>query len=461
MSNFSDFLKSLNIEVTVSSVSYVYYDPLTGKIVKIANKLDPDDMLATLEVQHDSVSEIINGTKSSENFIVEYDVALKQLALREITYEEHLTKIESRLHRLPVVRTTTDEAGDKSSIIFDNIYDGVEVFLWTSGSRHFKDSLVWYKNNVYKLLENIESVKFDTTKAELFVANVSLPDIKSVNHFVEYKTSFDPIYEGIHVDVWYRELPHFKGQHVWAHNTVYRYKLDVAENEPFDLEYLDIIEENVFLYADSNKYLSFVSILSPGDKVLDNNKLYLFLDKKLNVNPNEKSILFYSSRHEGLYYDEIANRLTKFSFIERNNKLTAKSDVLDDEVVLTPSVHISNGQKVLIGKSLYQANTLDERDIDVNVVQNNLIGCWEIYLGRKTKKSLEMINYIGHDMLYFSVTAKHDPNVLYRTMDFSLTKLLANKVQRYPYQYKWENDRTDVSVYTAKFFETYSHEILE
>ncbi len=115
----------------------------------------------------------------------------------------------------------------------------------------------------------------------------------------------------------------------------------------------------------------------------------------------------------------------------------------------------------MIGKSLYLTNTLSERDVDVNVVQNNLLGCWEIYLGRNTRKSLETVNYIGQDKMYFSVTAKHDPNILYRTMEFSLVNLLRNKSEKYPFQYEWEFDRTDVSVYTSKFFETYSHEILE
>lgn len=462
MSNFSDFLKSLNIEVSIVSESYVYYDSLTGKIVKITNKLDPEEEnLAFLEVQHNEVEDIINGTKSSENFVVEYDVSAKQLALKEKSYEEHLTKIETKLYRMPIVRASSDLVGDKSSILFDSIYDGVEVFLWTKNSKHFKNTLVWYQNNVYKLLDDIESYEFDETKAELFVSNVVLSDVKSLTHFVEYKTSFEPIFEGIHVDVWYRDLAHLKGQHIWAHNNVYRYKEDRPANDNFDLEYLDIVVENVSLYNDSNKHLSFVSLLSPGDKILDNNKLYLFGNKKLNIEANERSILFYSSKFEGLYYDELKNNLTKFSFVERNNKLSAKTEILIDAPTITPSIHISNGQKVLIGKSLFQASTLDERDTDVNVVQNNLLGCWEIYLGRKTKKSLEMINYIGHDILYFSVTAKHDPNIVYRTMEFSLTKLLKNKVEKYPYQYKWELDREDVSVYTSKFFETYSHEILE
>jgi len=461
MSNFADFLKGLNIEIESPSVSYVYYDSTTGKIEKIANRLATDDVYSVLEVHHNQVADIINGTKSSENFVVEYDVVLKQLALKEVTYEETLVSIESRLHRLPMVRQTTDEAGDKSSMIFDNIYDGVEIFVWVKNTNFFKGTLVWYRNNVYKVLNDINSDVFEEDKTELFIADVYVSDVKSLNHFVEYKTSFEPIYEGVHVDVWYREINHFKGQHVWIHNNVYRYKTDQPENISFDLEAVDLIEPNVYLYADSNKYLSFVSILSPGDKVLDNNKLYLFADKKLNVSANEKSILFYTSKYNGLHVDEVTNKITSFSFIEKNSKLRAESVILTDEIEITPSSHISNGQKILIGKSLYQANMLDERDSDINVVQNNLLGCWEIYLGRKTKKSLELINYIGNDTLYFSVTARHDPNILYRTMEFSLTKLMNNKVQKYPYQYDWEFNREDVSVYTSKFFETYTHEILE
>ena len=122
---------------------------------------------------------------------------------------------------------------------------------------------------------------------------------------------------------------------------------------------------------------------------------------------------------------------------------------------------IEDGAKVLIGKNLYLATRLEVRDIDVNVVQNNLLGCWEIYLGKKTKRSLQKISYVGQDTLYFSVTSKYDPNILYRTMEFSLSKLLNDVSQIYPYQNDWERTREDVSVYTSKFFDTYSHEVLE
>lgn len=462
MSNFADFLKTLDIEVEVLLTSYVYYDSETGKIQKISSRLSEDDQCSVLEVSHDSVIEIINGTKSSENFVVEYDVSLKQLALKELTYEDALTKIDSHLYRLPVVRTIADEIGDKGSLIFDSIYDGVEVFVWLKNSQYYKNMLVWLNNTVYKLLDDVCSSEFDYSKAEVFIENVFVSDVKSLKHFVEYKKVFESIYEGVHVDVWYRELAHFKGQHVWIYNNVYRLKEDQSKDTDFTLDNAEIVETNVYLYGDSNKHLTFVTTLALGDKILDHNKLYLFTDKKTRIDPTQKSILFYSSKFEGVYCDEQEGILTKFSFVEtQEKKLQAEAEILPDTLTLTPNAHISNGQKILIGKSLYQASNIDECDFDVNVVQNNLLGCWEIYLGKKTKKALEAISYIGQDTLYFSVTAKHDPNVLYRAMEFSVGKLLSDRSQKYPYQYNWEFDRDDVSVYTSKFFDTYSHEILE
>lgn len=463
MSNFADFLKSLNIDVeAVSSNSYVYFDKENGKINRITNRKETDEVYAVLEVAHESVSDIITGLKSTDSFLVDYDVSLKQLALKEITYIDHLSKIDSRMHRLPVVRTSTDALGDKGSMIFDSIYDGVDVYFWIKDQPYPKGSIIWYNDTVYKVLEDLPSSKtFDDSKVEIFVDNVIITDVKSMNHLVEYKSKFQPIYEGIKVDVWYQELEHLPGQHVWIQNAVYRIKEYQAANTSFTLGNADLIESNVFLYNDSNTSLSFVSVLSFGDKILDNNQLYLFTDEKVDFKQTQKSIIFHTSKYDGLLLDESTNEFTKFSFIEKENKVKAEYSKLYDKVVVNNVDHLSNGRKVLIGKRLYLTNRLNERDYDVNVVQNNLIGCWEIYLGRKTKKSLETVSYIGQDILYFSVTAKHDPNVVYRTMEFSLSNLLKNKSEKYPYQHEWELNREDVSVYTSKFFETYSHEILE
>jgi len=70
-------------------------------------------------------------------------------------------------------------------------------------------------------------------------------------------------------------------------------------------------------------------------------------------------------------------------------------------------------------------------------------------------------NFFGNDMLFFSITEKHDPNVLYRSLSFNIRELISNESIIHPFKYKWEFDKKDVSIYTPKFFQNYIHEILE
>ena len=117
MSNFADFLKTLNLEVEINTTSYVYFTPNDGTIHKISSANIPTDEYDIIEVAHDSVADIVNGTKSSQNFVVAYDTSLKQLVLKQLTYEDSLDTIDHKLQRLPVFKTFSDVHGDKRPII--------------------------------------------------------------------------------------------------------------------------------------------------------------------------------------------------------------------------------------------------------------------------------------------------------------------------------------------------------
>lgn len=462
MSNFADFLKSINLEIEVDNVSYVYYTPVDGKIHKISSSNIPHVDYEIIEVAHDSVSDIINGTRNTDDFVVTYDTSLKQLALKEVTYEEGLDVINYKLFQLPVFKTITDDYGSKRPLVLESIYDGVDVFVWIPKQDYKKDSLVWYNNVVYKLLEDCMFLdSFDTAKVEIYIEDVLITNAKSSGHFLEYKEKFQPIYDDIFVDVWYDNLKHYAGQHVWLNNAVYKIIKDQDAGTHFSINNTESIIQNVLLYNDSNKYLTFTSGLNPGDKLLDNNRLYLYTDEKISIEQSNKSVMFYSSQRHALVYNTDTNTFVKFSIKERNNKNLANTETLDANLKITAIDTVRRGTKILVGKTLFLCNPTDEHEFDINVVQNNIHGSWEIYLGKKTIKSLESIHYYGTDILYFSVTAKHDPNILYRTVEFSLRELLDEKRRVYPYKYDWEFNKEDVSVYTSKFFDSYSHEILE
>lgn len=463
MSNFADFLKTLNLEVEVNTTSYVYFTPTDGTIHKISSANIPTEEYDIIEVAHDSVADIINGTKSSQNFVVAYDTSAKQLVLKQLTYEDSLDTIDHKLQRLPVFKTFSDVHGDRRPVILENIYDGVEVCMWVPGVEYNKDSLVWYNNTVYKLLKDfISSKTFDDANAAVFIENVLVTDARSSN-FLEYKEKFQPIYKDIFVDVWYNNLSHLAGQHVWIGDTVYRIKQDQIAGTEFTLDNAELIENNVFLYNDKNENLKFKYIVQLGDKVLDNNKLYLYTEEEMAVSSTNKSIIFYASKTTGLLFDADTQMFTKFTIIERDKKNIAETETVFDAPVehVVAIDGVAPGQKILVGKTLFLTKEIERYNFDINIVQNNIKGLWEVYLSDQMIRSLDRINYFAEDILYFSVTAKHDPNILYRTIEFSLRDLLNERHCSYPFRYDWEFNKDDVSVYTSKFFDSYSHEILE
>ena len=72
-----------------------------------------------------------------------------------------------------------------------------------------------------------------------------------------------------------------------------------------------------------------------------------------------------------------------------------------------------------------------EDTYEIKIKQNNVDKCWELY----------------------SVTKLYDPNVLYKTLDFSKTKKI-------PFDSKFEFDNVSVSLYTVRKFSTYYHEVV-
>ena len=84
-------------------------------------------------------------------------------------------------------------------------------------------------------------------------------------------------FEGVHVDIWYDDLEHLAGQHVWIENKVYILLKDQDAGTEFDLENTDLIVEDVLLYEDRNmtdSKLKYAKELKVGDLFLYNNNLF-------------------------------------------------------------------------------------------------------------------------------------------------------------------------------------------
>jgi hypothetical protein len=96
----------------------------------------------------------------------------------------------------------------------------------------------------------------------------------------------------------------------------------------------------------------------------------------------------------------------------------------------------------------------DADSYDVVIQQNNKTKSWNIDVNSN-------INFIKNvnNILFFSVTEKNDPNILYRTIMFDALKLVDNSIQ-IPYIYENESDLNNISVYTNKVLDSYIHKAI-
>tara|TARA_B110000503_G_scaffold143541_1_gene245680 strand:- start:728 stop:2011 length:1284 start_codon:yes stop_codon:yes gene_type:complete len=427
MSDLQSLINKLKID-SASLQSYIYYDKPTGKIHKISSTNEPSDEYAIIAVLTEEAMPMLSGEKRTDEYVILYDISAKQIMLKEVVYEDSHITASTMCYQLPVIKNTY-----KDHVSLTSVYEGIDIYIWNIACSYNKGQFVWYNNNVYKLKTDIElNTLFDTTAHLIFVQDVYLTLVPTQDRFVT-KLLMVPEYVGVHVDVWYKELSHLAGQHVWLNGTVYKLLFDQDADTEFKMDNVEVIISNVKLYADENKSLSTADTISLGNIILNNNNLYSIQEEKENIKDNSL-IFFYTSQYTILYY---------------NNKL---------ELPVIPLSNIKNGQTILCGKNLYQLHT--EKNYDIIVKQDTLEKCWKILLNPHTKKFLINSGHTPNEILYFSVTSKYDPNILYRSIEFSVGELMSDITSVVPFKYESENNATDVSIYTAKYFESYAHEII-
>ena len=107
-------------------------------------------------------------------------------------------------------------------------------------------------------------------------------------------------YPGVFVDVWYQELEHLAGQHVWIEDTVYKVIEDQEANTEFRLDNAELICNNVKLYKDENKALETIGEPGIGDTYISDNKLYSITTDDSEDFPDD-GFLIVASVHERFY----------------------------------------------------------------------------------------------------------------------------------------------------------------
>ena len=444
MSSLKELIDSIKVQQASADYSFVSYNKDSGTIIKIESRRPLDTNHSILSVETDTVLPILEGKKSISDYTVIYDLSTKQITLKEKYYEDNYNSASLFMHQFPKTKTN-------SHYIFDEIYEGVDVNIWLKADSYSKGSFVFHNNNIYKLLQdNAENQEFNLIDAVIFVENVKLTSISTFDHDISLETNI-PIYEGIHIDVWYKELSHKAGQHIWHKGTVYRLKKDQKENTNFKKSNTEVVVEDVILFEDENNMLKFDNPKIKGDKFLSFNRLYIKDDYKIDHNKTHDEIYFYSNNN----VIQLSGEVIQVINISTEEIFSLDKDKLNISNIDT----VNNGEKILVGKKLYIVHT--NKEIDLLIIQNNLTRRWEVSINPTTKAFLRTSGYSTNDTAYFSVTAKYDPNILYESLTIPIQDLISHDAVIIKFNDKLDYESLEPSLYTTKYFENYAHEVIK
>jgi hypothetical protein len=130
--------------------------------------------------------------------------------------------------------------------------------------------------------------------------------------------------------------------------------------------------------------------------------------------------------------------------------------------VITKTIQLKEvlrDNKLTVNEKLYRIpDTTGE--VDLSIIKDNNKNKWVFTLSDELTYF-----FTNHSpapatgLLQFSVTTFDDPNILYRTININVENLIANRIE-IPFQYLFETDGTDVSIYTSKYFQLYGFTVL-
>lgn len=443
MSDLKELIKNIKIQQRAQNENFVIYIKETGKIEKIANRrpIDIPEHLEVAVVPVSTVQPILDGVKSVSEYSVVYDFSVKQIVVKQNNYEDHYSSANNFVHQFTKTNTNRDTHAS-----FDAVYEGANVNIFIKQDSYYKDDLVWYNGAVYKfLVDKEQGEEFKFTDVDVFVENVKISDAPTIDHDIDLEVE-SAIYEGVHVDVWYDELEHKQGQHVWYKNAVYVMKTDQEKNTKFKKENCKLLEDNVILYDDENTALKFAEPKLIGDKYLKFNKLFMKNVHKILHEKSLGNVFFYSGKR---------------FLIEASNDEIAVIDVLNSDLYsyekmsVYPVGELKNGDIVLNGTRLFCYHV--DKQFDLIIRKNNVERKWEVHLNPHTKKFLTTAGFTSEDTIFVSVTEKYDPNILYKTINIPVESLVQKGSLYIDFEDRNEKD-LDCSIYTTKYFENYGYE---
>jgi hypothetical protein len=200
---------------------------------------------------------------------------------------------------------------------------------------------------------------------------------------------------------------------------------------------------------------------------MSDNLLDFIKNVQKDIQSKSYSYVFFNSETGDI--EKISNsreEIQNFSFIKvltqnLDDIFTGKKRIEDYKVVhnLQKDSHdliFLNDEIIVphIGDKIYQIPKVSESKIhsyDLTVRQDIREKFWHFFINDNVKQIT--------NKLFFSITAKNDPNILYRT--FIVDTRIDKGCVSFPFVYEKEFDNKNISVYTNKVLNKYAHEVFD
>lgn len=189
--------------------------------------------------------------------------------------------------------------------------------------------------------------------------------------------------------------------------------------------------------------------------------------------PSNDYYIFFDLETGEIY--KITNEFTEYnsgniSYITEDFRtvkdiLEAKVPLKSRKVVFNTEIKSYELEAKESDDELFKYNTLIHEierndDASIQVVKDNKHTCWKFFISSNFKSMLIRKGGNLRVTLLFSITEKHNPNLLYKTLRVPFKELFDENYYVLPFTSNLEFDRTDFSLYTMKQFDSYSFEVI-
>jgi len=122
---------------------------------------------------------------------------------------------------------------------------------------------------------------------------------------------------------------------------------------------------------------------------------------------------------------------------------------------------VSNQDAIIVYADdlIFRLTTVPDAQI---VVQQCLVDKkWKIFANDFTKESMKDVGARLEEVLFFSITEHGNPNIMYNHYYVSIKDLIEQDAVEFEFTSQEEHDPAQVSVYTNRKFNKYSHEVID